>query len=343
MNAGSYLAALAGALLLGACSRASVPTAAAAPTDDLSTLVPVETARGATQSAELTPSPARELARLGISSFYRKYESAAGLPVVASERVNDYALREARYLALGMLQSKPDVLEALIASRLRIVVIAHDEMLTDIPEHEALDSAFWDGRARGLGPRKKELTVSAAEENLLAFPGDPYAGESVFIHEFAHAIAEKALAAMDPSFEPRLLDTYQRARRAGLWEMYYATTSAEEYWAELVQAWFDANRENDAHHNHVDTRAELVEYDPAGAALVRDYLGESDFRYVDPRQRQPLGHLEGLDRATLPTFSWPPEVLQAFERAAPLTSLQLLSPLAPEGWRKRRPDRNTPA
>ena len=40
-----------------------------------------------------------------------------------------------------------------------------------------------------------------------------------------------------------------------------------EYFAEGVQSWFDNNREPDHDHNHVNTRAELIEYDPALAAL----------------------------------------------------------------------------
>lgn len=335
-----------GTALLGACSRA--PVAAKAPEDQVTLASVSATSTDTTRVApaappHVSPPPAAEVARLDLSPFYRKYLSAGGLPVVASERVDDYALHEASYLLQRMLAPRPDVLEALVRSRLRVVVIAHDEMLSDIPEHSGLDGAFWDGRARGLGPRKDELAISAGEENLLAFPGDPYERESLFIHEFAHAIAEKGLASIDPRFEPRLHAAYERARSAGLWQRYYASTSAEEYWAELVQSWFDANRENDDHHNHVDTRAELIEYDPEGAALVRDALGESDFRYVDPRLREQPGHLQGLDRSTLPTFVWPPEVLAAFERERPRTSVELLTPLPPEGWRKLRAKRKTPA
>ena len=50
---------------------------------------------------------------------------------------------------------------------------------------------------------------------------------------------------------------------AALVEFRYAATDEHEYWAEGVQSWFDTNRENDAIHNHVDTREELLEYDPA--------------------------------------------------------------------------------
>lgn len=250
------------------------------------------------------PPPAAEIARLGLSPFYGKYVSAGGLPVVSSQRVNDYALLEAGYLVLRMLEARPDVLDVLIASRLRVVVIAHDELLGDVPENAHLDRAYWDGRARGLGARRTELAVTAAEENLLALDGDPYAGESILIHELSHAIAEKALIDVDAGFEGRLVTAYEQARGAGLWAGTYASTSHEEYWAELVQSWFDANHSANAHHNHVSTRERLLEYDRAGAALVGEAFGDTAYRYVDPRHRRELLHLAGLDRGALPAFRW---------------------------------------
>lgn len=103
------------------------------------------------------------------------------------------------------------------------------------------------------------------------------------------------------------------------------------------------NRENDDHHNHVSTRAELTEYDPAGAELVREALGESDFRYVDPRRREATGHLTGLDRSTLPPFFWPPEVLEAHVSTGPRTSPELLRSLPPEHPQDARPRRQAPS
>lgn len=55
--------------------------------------------------------------------------------MIASARATDYALQEAAYLALRMLERRPDVLETLIEARLRVIVMAHDEVLTDVPEH----------------------------------------------------------------------------------------------------------------------------------------------------------------------------------------------------------------
>jgi hypothetical protein len=314
-------------LVLQACSAPSVIPAEAA-IGNRATLV----ALGPASISRPIPPPAGEVDRLGLPSFYRKYVSAGGLPIVASERVCDYALQEAAYLALGMLQGRPDVLQTLIESRLRVVVMAHDEVLTSVPEYSDLDGKYYDGRARGLAPQDaRRLLVTVAEENVLSFPGDPYEGQSVFIHEFAHAIATKALWPNEQMFEAKLKTSYLHAQRTGLWQTDYASTSYDEYWAELVQAWFDADEENDPHNNHVNTRVELLQYDPMGAALIGEFLGNSPFRYVDTTIRQPPGHLRGLDRSTLPTFSWPAEVIR------------LLQPLPVGQWRERRSVLRSPA
>jgi hypothetical protein len=64
--------------------------------------------------------------------------------------------------------------------------------------------------------------VSAAEENLLDLPGDPYAAENILIHEFAHVIHERGLVSIDPSFDARLSAAYAHARQKRLWDDTYA-------------------------------------------------------------------------------------------------------------------------
>lgn len=88
----------------------------------------------------------------------------------------------------------------------------------------------------------------------------------------------------------------------GLWKGKYASVNDREYFAEGVQSWFDNNREND--HDHVNTRAELIEYDPGLAALCREVFGETELTYTRPETRL-TGHLAGYDPATAPKFVWP--------------------------------------
>ena len=86
-----------------------------------------------------------------------------------------------------------------------------------------------------------------------------------------------------------------------------------EYWAEVVQSWFDTNRENDDQHNHIDTRAELKEYDPRVAALCEEVFGDREWRYLKPRERDEAPHMEGFDPESAPRFRWPEEMIAAYE------------------------------
>jgi cyclophilin family peptidyl-prolyl cis-trans isomerase len=229
------------------------------------------------------------------------------MPIVASEKPSDAALLEAAWIVNRMLANRSDILAALGSNRVRLAVMAWNEFTTDLPEHSDLEPAvYWDRRARGLGATRARPAVSCAEENLLCFPGDPYSTENICIHEFAHAIHEMALSVLDPTFEPRLRSAFRAAAAAGLWKGTYAGTNPSEYWAEVVQSWFDDNRQNDALHNHVNTRAELQEYDPAVASLCREVFGDLPWRYKKPMDRPAAerAHLAGLDSSTAPHFKW---------------------------------------
>jgi cyclophilin family peptidyl-prolyl cis-trans isomerase len=242
-----------------------------------------------------------------LAPTYEKSVMVESLPVIGSSRVSDEALLEAAWVVDRMLGSRVDILDAMAAQKVRLVVMAYDEYTTDVPEHSYLEPAvYWDRRARGLGATPEAPAVSCAEENLLSFPGDPYDDENILIHELAHAIHEMGLNRVDPTFAERLLAAYRDAETDGLWRGTYAATNPTEYWAEGVQSWFDDNRQNDALHNRVNTRAELEEYDPALARLCREVFGEGDWRYrrPDKRDADEREHLAAFDPAAAPTFSW---------------------------------------
>jgi hypothetical protein len=276
-------------------------------------------------TAELTPITAPP-AGLNAPAFYSKYISANGYPVVASSQVNDYALREAAYLINMMLAQRPDVRDAMIAGGSRMSIIGWNEFTTDQPEWAWMGDPkddgreapgisardFWDARARGMGGSETDPYCSCGEENLLAYAGDPYSTENILIHEFAHNIHLRGMVKVDPTFDTRLHETWKRAMDAGLWKGKYASVNHHEYFAEGVQSWFDDNRENDHDHNHVDTRAELIEYDPGLADMCREVFRDTELRYSKPTTRL-TGHLAGYNPATAPTFAWP-ERLQLANR-----------------------------
>lgn len=252
----------------------------------------------------------------GVPAFYAQRIEAHGYPIVASVKVNPYALREAAHLVDLMLAKRPDIREAMIRSGSRLCILAWNEFTTDQPEFARLAAVrmpekptmsgrdFWDSRARGLGGSETDPFCSCGEENLLSYPGDPYSTESILIHEFAHNIHLRGLLNVDPTFDARLRKAYDDARKAGLWKGKYASVNHHEYFAEGVQSWFDNNREPDHDHNHVNTRVELIEYDPGLAALCREVFGDTVLRYTKPQTRRE-GHLAGWDPATSPKFEWP--------------------------------------
>ena len=242
-----------------------------------------------------------------LDDFYQKHLDVGGLPVVGSSNVSDAALREAAWIVRQMIGDRTDILKAMAENNTRLAVMAFNEYTTDVPEHKHLrPKVYWDRRARGLGATPSAPAVSCAEENLLCYPGDPYSTENICIHEFAHAIHEMGMKTVDPSFDTRLKDAYESALKEGLWKETYASVNRMEYWAEGVQSWFDDNRENDALHNHVDTREELKQYDPKLARLCNEVFGDGAWRYVKPENRSPenRSHLQDVRFDNLPTFEW---------------------------------------
>jgi hypothetical protein len=256
---------------------------------------------------EVTAPPAS----LGAPAFYKKYIDASGYPIVASGTVNDYALREAAFLIDMMLAKRPDVREAMTKGGSRFSIIAWNEFTTDLPEFAHMKPKdFWDARARGTGGSKTDPYCTCGEENLLGYPGDPYSTENILIHEFAHNMHLRGILELDPSFDDRLGKSYEAAMKAGLWKGKYASVNDREYFAEGVQSWFDDNREPDHDHNHVNTRKDLIEYDPGLAALCREVFGETELKYTKPTTRL-TGHMAGYDPSAAPTFVWPERLSKA--------------------------------
>ena len=251
-----------------------------------------------------------------LKDHYQQVLLVEGFPIVASEKVQPAALREAEAVMRSMLKNRPDIFKQLAKNKVRYSIMATSERTCDIPEHSDLKPPeFWNRRARGLGATSQRPSVSCGEENLLHNPGDPYKTESICVHEFAHAIHQMALEDLDPTFDERLKKTWQSAVARSLWAGKYAGSNHHEYWAEAVQSWFGTNREDDHDHNHVNTRKELVDYDPAVAKLCQEVFGDNDWVYVraDDPSRANEPHLKNLDRTKLTSFGWTKEEQAAYD------------------------------
>lgn len=255
---------------------------------------------------EAVPVPDAERARLKLAPFYEQYCQTGDFPVVASSKVNPFAMKEAAFLIDQMLSPRPEVRDAMVKGGIRFTIMAVSEMTTDVPEHSFLTPKdFWDRRARGLGATPEAPCVSCGEENLLGLRGDPYHTENILIHEFAHAIHETGMRAVDPTFDKRLEAVFEAAKAEGLWKGTYAMTNRAEYFAEGTQSWFDCNRANDSVHNDIDTREKIKTYDPRLCELLLEVYGDGAWRYSKPATRASMPHLIGFDPSNAPSFTWP--------------------------------------
>lgn len=218
-------------------------------------------------------------AQLNADPFYSKYVDAHGIPVLSSAAVADAALTRACEIALAMLAAHDDLRQEMIANGARIAVIGQNELLTDIPDFRNLGPEWT--QTRGAGATLDNPVSGAGEENLLCLPGDPYQGEKILIHSFAHAMRSLGIIPVDSSFDSELSADYDAALAAGKWTDTFAATNHPQYWAEGVQDWFDANLEAspaNGIHNEINTRDELRAYDPALAELIARYLPDSGWR-----------------------------------------------------------------
>jgi hypothetical protein len=102
-----------------------------------------------------------------VPSFYTQRVEASGFPIVASGKVNPYALKEAAYLLDLMLAKRPDVRAAMIQSGARLCVMAPRRIHHRPARVRALEAERLLGRPR---PRPRRQHHRPA---LLVFRGKP--------------------------------------------------------------------------------------------------------------------------------------------------------------------------
>ena len=217
----------------------------------------------------------RDVAR----KFYKKYVGVDGMPVVASSEVADLALTRTREIVNHMLAGRPDVVRAMVKAGMYLIVIGKDQVYTDMPEYRNHpDPAYQNERVRGTGGRP----TSFGEENVLSLPLDRYDDESIAVHEFSHTI-DGTLHAIVPGWAGQLNAVYKNAIARGRYRDAYAAGNPAEYWAEIVQSYFDCNRVNNWNHGPIGTREQLKIGDPEGYELVRTTFNltpAQDWRYA---------------------------------------------------------------
>ena len=284
---------------------------------DITTILPTETASTPNRNRNINipapvPPPLTIREAFELDPFFQQWIDVEGLPVVASKKVNPYALKEAAWLIWQMIGHRPEILHVLVQKRVRFVVIGHTEIPTDIPEYsdQGPDFLVYWQRGFGGGGLSGHTAVSSSEENLLHYPGGG-GSYTVLIHEWAHAIHRFGLNTVDPTFNNRLQIAYDAAMGKGLWQGTYASSDRGEYWAEATQAWFYPKGASSFKGN---TRQALKEYDPGLAALLAEVYGDSGWRYTPLATRTHLPHLQGFDPQDSPRFQGWPELAELYHQ-----------------------------
>ncbi len=266
----------------------------------------------------VTPAPAK----FNIDPYYTKFTWAREFTVLGRE-ARDEALLIANDTIRKMFAYRHDILKALIADGVKLVVLGPQERISDLPEWKEARRENTENAAATVSERAKDLDHMArfldyspqtkllvvGQENVLADPADPYATGCQVVRVFAKALYyvtgtrpvdpnwdnrrrdvqqyELRVRRMDIRFDEKLQAIYDSAMSKGLWKGTAAVHNRIEYWADGVMAYFDAAGTgappNDAD-RPINTREALKEYDPDLFALVDETMAYKG--KVDWRYRQ---------------------------------------------------------
>ena len=249
---------------------------------------------------EPVPPPKEVRDFFDLDPFYQQWINVEGFPVLASEKVSPYAVKETAWHIKHMIGHRSDILKVMAQNRVRFSIIAHNEVRSNLPEFRDVPLHFYyDVRQRGgAGGLGRKTTFGSEEQAFIS--------GSVNIHEMAHDIHLVALNQLDPTFDNRLKTLFNAATAKGLW--HGVTPNYYEYWAEAVTVWFHVPQLSP-----LKTREALKAYDPDVARLIAEVFGENDWRYTPIRMRPHLPHLQGFDPESAPWVEFPPGVEEAYE------------------------------
>jgi dipeptidyl aminopeptidase/acylaminoacyl peptidase len=256
--------------------------------------------------------PARRLpavtappARLRIDPYYTKFTWAREFTVLG-RAASDESLLAANNTIRKMFAYRHDVLKALIADGVRLVVLGRDESLADLPEFAGVGGSG-DLLARVFDYKPDSKLLVVGEENVLGNVKDPLVAHNQVIRVLAQAIYhvagtrpvdpnwdnrprgvwqqyELGVERLDVRFDQKLAELYDAATSAGKWRGTAAARDRVAYWAAGVLAYFDAGGRDAAPHDAphpIATREALRDYDPDLAALVHKTMafgGRADWR-----------------------------------------------------------------
>ena len=247
------------------------------------------------------PDVATPPAKFKINPYYTKFTWAREFTVLG-HHASEAAMLKANDTIRKMFAYRHDILKALMADGVKLVVLGRTEKLSDLPELSVVDPL---ARTLEYSPDTKLLVV--AEENVLADPRQPSVGDNQVIRVFANALYQvTATRPVDPNWEKRgrdvqqyelrvkrldvrfdekLKELFEKATSGGKWKGTAAVHDRVAYWTAGALAYFDALGQDAAPHDAahpISTRETLKEYDPDLYSLVNEtmaYDGHVDWRY----------------------------------------------------------------
>lgn len=202
--------------------------------------------------------------------FYSKLLYNGGISIRSSEAVNDKALLFASEKITMILKFSDNVRKNLITNGAEFHIIGRDEQTSDLPEFKHMKGVQYedqgmttdiDKRTRGMGG----IYASCGEENLLKLPSDRYAGYDICVHEFAHTYMDFGI---DSNLRKKIVNQYKASIAKGIWKGVYASTNAQEYWAELSSWYFGSHGDMLPDKKSLIGPAWLNKYDPDGYSLL---------------------------------------------------------------------------
>jgi len=199
---------------------------------------------------------------------YTKQREVVGIAVVAPEAVSDRALDEA-VATIETLFANNDLEGPLAEEGAYVIVLAAGQGVLDLPEfsclRDELGSDFFD-HVCGVADRADYPVATVSELDVTGDPRGPCQGTNILFHELGHLVQGWTLEHAD-YLDTRLL--YQDALNAGKYAGEYASTNANEYFAEGTQAYFTERGRGESRH-----RQWLERYDPELFKLLQSVYGD---------------------------------------------------------------------
>ena len=234
-----------------------------------------------------------------------------GIPICSySNAVGDDAVIQAVEIIRGMLEDVCDsehtqeMISRMIRLGVEVAIIGQDQNTTDIPAHAHLrgrriqnSSRTFEHDTRGVGATVSCPVMSCPEENLMESDSDRYPHENILVHEFAHTVMNLGL--LGTELYTRIKESYHAAMRNNLYDgQSYVALNAEEYWAEMTQAWFHATARKDVT-SGITTRDGLMHHDPRLAVLMYEVWGNGEWRFKScwmqpPKQKTSQSCFQGF-------------------------------------------------